>query len=147
MARLEYRLLDEAADYPVLYAYDDIDSGEIAARFACDKFIKDGRVYEKTSAAIEPLIYVIYLQPAGESAASGAPEAAAGPGACIEIRQDWEGENPGQLIEARTFTDAIDIILHLSGDYLYWLGDEWLKTMAVLDEDRRTYVAYVKKTG
>lgn len=147
MAKLEYRLLDEAGGYPVLFNYDSIDTGEIAARFVCDKFIKNGQVYAKTSAAIEPLTYVVYLEPAGPAEGAAVPAQAAGPGALLEIRQDWEGDNPGLIIESRQFTDAIDIVLHLSGDYLFWLGDEWLKTMTVLDEDRQAYVLYVKKTS
>lgn len=147
MAKLEYRLLDEAGDYPVLFSYDAIDTGEIAARFVCDKFIKNGQVYAKTSAAIEPLTYIVYLEPAGPSESAGAPATTADTGVLFEIRQDWEGESPGLIIESRRFTDAIDIVLHLAGDYLYWLGDEWLKTMTVLDEDRQAYVLYVKKTS
>ena len=42
---------------------------------------------------------------------------------------------------------GVDLILHLAGDYFYWLGDEWLKTQTVLDEDRRVYVYYAKKTA
>jgi hypothetical protein len=147
MANLEYRLLDEAGEYPILFRYDGIDTGEIATRVACDKFIKNGQVYAKTSAAIEPLTYVIYLEPAGPAEGAAAPVPAAGPGALVEIRQDWEGESPGLIIESRHFTDAIDIVLHLGSDYLFWLGDEWLKTMTVLDEDRQAYVIYTKKTS
>ncbi len=147
MAKLEYRLLDEDGGYPVLYSYDGIDSGEIAARFLCDKFIKNGQVYTKTSAAIEPLTYVVYLEPASPAENAGTPVPAAGPGVLLEIRQDWEGDNPGLIIESRQLTDAIDIVLHLGSDYFFWLGDEWLKTMTVLDEDRQAYVLYAKKTG
>lgn len=145
MANLEYRLLDEAAGYPILYTYPAIDGGEIAARFACDKFIKDGKIYAKTSTASEPLTYVIYVQEDGPAA----PAAASPPavqGARVEIRQDGDSETPGLLIEGREFTDAIDIVLCLSSDYFYWLGDEWLKTLTVLDEDRKVYVYYAKKT-
>lgn len=146
MAHLEYRLFDDAGEFPVLYAYDAIDGGEIAARFACDKLIKDGKVYAKTSTAYEPLTYVIYVREDGPSA----PSAAAPPplqGACVEIRQDGESETPGLLIESREFTDAVDLVLCLASDYFYWLGDEWLKTTTVLDEDRRVYLYYAKKTS
>lgn len=62
MARLEYRLLDEAKGYPVLYVYEGISHGEVAARFICDRFVKEGAVYERTSCAIEPDGFVIYVQ-------------------------------------------------------------------------------------
>lgn len=147
MAKLEYRLLDEAAGYPILYDYPSIDTGEVAARFACDKFIKDGAVFEKTSTAIEPLTYVIYVSQAGHAEGQAASAPAAGHGARFEIRQDWEGDSPGLLIEAREFTDAIDLVLYLNADYFYWLGDEWLRSGTVLDEDRKAYVYYAKKSS
>lgn len=147
MANLEYRLLDEAADYPVLYSYDAIDGGEIAARFLCDKFIKDGKVYERTSTASEPLTYVIYLREEGPAApAAAAQPTAAGQGVRVEIRQDAASETPGLLIEARQFTAAVDVVLCLGSDYFYWLGDEWRKTLTVLDEDRKVYIFYAQKT-
>ena len=62
--RLEYRLLDEANGYPVVYYYEDLDATEISARFACDKFIKGSVIYEKTSCAIEPTVYIVYVQEA-----------------------------------------------------------------------------------
>ena len=67
MPKLEYRLLDEAGGYPVLYYYQEMDAAEIAARFICDKFIKDGVVYERTSCACETLTYVIYVQETGKA--------------------------------------------------------------------------------
>ncbi len=145
MANLEYRLYDES-EFPVLYTYAAIDGGEIAARFACDKFIKDGKVYEKTSTASEPLTYVIYVREEGPAAPAAAAPPPEGHGVRVEIRQDAESETPGLLIEARQFTDAVDVVLCLASDYFYWLGDEWLKTMTVLDEDRRVYLYYAKKT-
>lgn len=73
MARLEYRLLDEAKGYPVLYVYEGISHGEVAARFICDRFVKEGAVYERTSCAIEPDGFVIYVQSdsKGSNVASG----------------------------------------------------------------------------
>ncbi len=145
MANLEYRLLDEAADYPVLYSYDAIDGGEVAARFLCDKLIKDGQIYERTSTASEPLTYVIYLREEGPAAPAAAAPPPGGPGVRVEIRQDAASETPGLLIEARQFTDAVDVVLCLGSDYFYWLGDEWRKTMTVLDEDRQVYIFYAQK--
>ncbi len=48
MARLEYRLYTEGGEtFPVLYYYEQIGRDEAALRFACDYFVKSGRVYEK----------------------------------------------------------------------------------------------------
>lgn len=146
MAKLEYRLLDEAEEYPVLFGYDGIDTGEIAARFLCDRLRKAGIVYEKTSTAVEPLAYVIYVREESKAPTEGG-SSPAGPGVRVEVRQDWEGEAPGQLIEERTIADAFDVVLFLASDYFYWLGDEWLRTMTLLDEDRLVYVYYAKKSA
>jgi hypothetical protein len=146
LPRLEYRMLDEANDYPVLYSYEDLDAGEIASRFACDNFIKDGVVYEKTSCAIELMVYVIYIQEVSR-AESGEDDGNVAPvsrGVRLEVRQDGESPSPGLLIQNLEFTDSMDVVLHLESDYLYWMGGEWLKTMTVLDEDRKVYVYYAK---
>lgn len=148
MARLEYRLFDEANGYPVLYSYPDIDPGEVAARFACDKFIKDGAVHEKTSCAIEPLTYIIYIRQAGSAGAAAVGEAnPAGGKVRIEFRQDGESLSPGLIIQTLDFFDGMDVVLHLTADYFYWMGEEWLKTMTVLDEDRKVYVCYAKTSA
>ncbi len=145
MANLEYRLLDEPADFPVLFSYDAIGGGEIAARFLCDKLIKDGQVYERTSTASEPLTYVIYLREEGPSAPAAAAPPSGERGVRVEIRQDGQSETPGLLIETRQFADPFDVVLCLGSDYFYWLGDEWRKTLTVLDEDRRVYIYYAHK--
>lgn len=146
MSRLEYRQLDEANNYPVLYYYDDLDTGEIASRFACSNFIKDGVVYEKTSCAIEAMTYVIYVQEVGkaENVEGGGGVAPVGKGVRLEVRQDGESPSPGLMIQNLEFSDSMDVVLHLESDYLYWMGGEWLKTMTVLDEDRKVYVYYAK---
>lgn len=144
MAQLEYRLLDRQQDYPVLFEYDKLDGCEVAARFACDRLIKGGTVYEKTSCAIEPLVHVIYVQQAGASEKTP-PAPPPLRGVRIELRQDWEGETPGLLIQTFDYTDGLEVVLHLQCDYWFWLGEEWLRTMSVLDEDRRVYVCYVKR--
>ncbi|MDR7866859.1 MAG: hypothetical protein RIN56_08555 [Sporomusaceae bacterium] len=145
MANLEYRLLDEPADFPVLFSYDAIGGGEIAARFLCDKLIKDGKVYERTSTASEPLTYVIYLREEGPAAPAAAAPPPGDRGVRVEIRRDAHSDTPGLLIEARQFTDPVDVVLCLGSDYFYWLGDEWQKTMTVLDEDRKVYIYYAHK--
>lgn len=116
MVSLEYRLLDEAQDFPVLFRYESIPPGEVAARFACDHLVKEGVIYEKTSCAVEPLTYVIYARPAGEDGGGAFPPEESGLEVRLEIRQDWEGETPGLLIEARRFSDETELILQLQSD-------------------------------
>ena len=142
MPRLEYRLLDEPRDYPVLFYYSDIDNVEIAARFACDKFIKEGVIYEKTSCAVELACFVIYLQECGRSEQAG--DFPAPKGVRLELRQDGDSPSPGAIITSLDFGIGNEVVLHLQADYFYWLGEEWLKSQTVIDEDRKVYVCYAK---
>lgn len=146
MPALEYRLLDEEEEYPVLYHYVDIDKGEIAARFACNRFIKQGAVYEKTSCAVEPLTYVIYVNDAGEVPISP-PEAPQGVGVKMELRKEKTIDPLCTLLETYHFQSNEDLLLYLQADYVVWLGEEWEKTAAVIDEDRKVYALYVQPGG
>lgn len=62
MAYFEYRLFAESKGFPVLFSYESMEAEEVALRFACDRFVKEGRVYEKTSAANEGDTYVVYVE-------------------------------------------------------------------------------------
>jgi len=146
MSALEYRLLDEEEEYPVLYNYADIDKGEIAARFACNRFIKLGAIYEKTSCAVEPLTYVIYVNEIGEVPVSP-PEPPGPAGVKVELRKDPDIDPLSTLLEAFRFTANVDVLLYLQSDYIVWMGEEWEKTMVVIDEDRKVYAIYVKPGG
>lgn len=144
MPRLEYRLLDEDGNYPVLYYYANIDYAEIAARFACDVFIKAGTVYERTSCAVELVCYVIYVQESGKNGLTTEAGQTEGKPVIIELRQDGESPSPGLLITTFAFDGGTEPVLYLQADYHYWLGEEWLKTRTVVDEDRKVYVCYMK---
>ncbi|EMT53277.1 MULTISPECIES: hypothetical protein [Brevibacillus] len=149
MARLEYRLLDEEKDYPVLYYYDGIDKDEISLRFACDYLVKGHVVFEKTSCATEPGCYVIYVRySAEEQAVDYVDTAAARWGSIqIELREYKEGTNVYPLIHTYSFKDDDDVLLLLQSDYITLNGREWEKTSAEVDEDRRVYVYYARPSA
>lgn len=144
MARLEYRRFDEENGFPLLYYYDFIDKDEISLRFACDYLVKDGVVYEKTSCAIEPRAYVIYVKTAEEEQASagGAELYGYRGGIRIELREYIEHTSRYPVVHVFQFQDDDDALLHLQSDYLWWDGTEWEKTSAEVDEDRKVYVYY-----
>jgi hypothetical protein len=146
MARLEYRLLDEGRGFPVLYYYDLIDKDEISLRFACDYFVKDRVVYEKTSCAIELPNYVIYVKPAEDEQVvdPGVLSAPRWGGIRIEVREFREGTSHYPVVHTYDFRDDDDALLHLQSDYLYLYGKEWEKTSTEVDEDRKVYVYYAK---
>ncbi|MFC4769249.1 hypothetical protein [Effusibacillus consociatus] len=149
MARLEYRLLDEARGFPVLYYYDMIDKDEISLRFACDYFVKDKIVFEKASCAIELPNYVIYVRPDEDEQVvdPGVLSAPRWGGIRMEVREFREGTSFYPVIHTYEFRDDDDALLHLQSDFLYLYGKEWLKTSTEVDEDRKVYVIYAKPTA
>jgi hypothetical protein len=146
MARLEYRLFDEQRGFPLLYYYDFIDKDEVSLRFACDYFVKDRVVYEKTSCAIEPRTYVIYVKVAEDEQAATVGTGLSGfrGGIRIELREYREGTSDYPVVHVFQFQDDDDALLHLQSDYLTWNGIEWEKTSAEVDEDRKVYVYYAE---
>ncbi|CAG7603651.1 hypothetical protein PAESOLCIP111_00618 [Paenibacillus solanacearum] len=145
MARLEYRLYSEQGDtFPLLYYYERVGRDETALRFACDYFVKDGTVYEKTSAAVESSCYVVYVKEAEDERTMpwGKPLAAGRRGVVMELREYAEGTADYPLIHTFSFADTLEAMLHLQANYLYVNDREWYRTSTEIDEDRETYVYY-----
>ncbi|TGE31808.1 hypothetical protein [Desulfosporosinus sp. Sb-LF] len=149
MAKLEYRLLDIENGYPALYHYNSIPRDEIVTRFLCDYFIKDGVVYEKTSNAIEPPLHVIYVKKAtDEIPIPMNRRSTVGMGFIVmEIREYREDANEYPIIQNMELSDLTDIAIIGQCNYLTLEGVEWEQTSLEVDEDRQTYVLYVKKTS
>lgn len=146
MARLEYRLLDDNQEFPVLYYYDQIALEEIELRFACDYFVKLGTVFAKTSCAIEEGVYIIYVTHSQNAPIAGANTTARQDGSLqLEVREH-DGLANYPLITTYAFLKTQELLLHLLSDYLYLNGHEWLKEAAQIDEDRRLYIYYAKQT-
>jgi hypothetical protein len=147
VAKLEYRLLDEIQGYPVLYYYDFIKPEEIAARFACDYFVKEGIVYEKTSCAIEPGLNVIYVEiAADETVFSGNPRSSVGMGFIVLELREYRELEIHPLIITIECPNLIELLLYLQSDYITISGVEWEKSSTEIDEERQVYVLYLKKT-
>ncbi|RNB89586.1 hypothetical protein EDM56_10370 [Brevibacillus fluminis] len=149
MACLEYRLLDEHRHFPVLYYYPMIDKDEVSLRFACDYLVKDRKVFEKTSCAIEENTYVIYVKPADDEDAyvPNAKSAAHERDIVMEVREFHEDYSSYPVIGTYRFHDDDDALLHLQSDYLYLNGREWAKSSTEIDEDRMVYVYYAIVSG
>lgn len=147
MARLEYRAMDVNRGFPILYYYDSIDKDEVLMRFACDYFVKDGIVYEKTSTVAEVSAYIIYVLPAEDEQVVDT-ETAAATGSNwkirLEMREFQEDTANYPLLHTFEFADPYEALLHLHSDRLFLNGREWEKTSAEIDEDRKVYVYYAK---
>jgi hypothetical protein len=149
MARLEYRLFDEAQEFPVIYYYDQIDKLEILMRFHCLYFVKEGAVYEQTSSAVEGGTYVIYVQPSQEESDpwSGVQAVTTWPGIRVELREYQDGAKVHLLQHAFDYPQVEDALLHVASDYFNWNEREWQKMSAEVDEDRHVYVYYAQPTN
>ncbi|MBL0388308.1 hypothetical protein JJB07_17015 [Tumebacillus sp. ITR2] len=142
MARLEYRLFDESKSFPVAYFYERIGKPEIATRMACDYFIKEGKIYEKTSTAIDAGVYVIYVQPAEDEKIVDPTQKPDWKTIRIELREYKEDTDYYPVIHTYEFRDDMEALLHMQSNFLYLYGKEWEKTSAEIDEDRKVYVWY-----
>jgi hypothetical protein len=148
MAKLEYRLLDEAQEYPMLYYYDYLKPEEAAARFACDYLIKEGKIFEKTSCAVEPGINVIYVRFVSEDTKLFLnPHPAAGRGFIVLDLREYNEIETYPLIKTLEFANLTELSLYLQADYVMNDGVEWEKTSAEIDEERQVFVLYLKRTS
>lgn len=147
MARLEYRKYNEGSrEFPLLYYYDRIGRDEAALRFACDYFVKEGRVYEKTSCAVEADCWVIYVKEAEDERTMpwGKPQEGLPRGVRMELREYKSWTADYRLVTTYSFADTLEAMLHLQANYLYVDGVEWSRTSTEIDEDRETYVFYAE---
>jgi len=149
MAKLEYRLFDEKNGHPALYHYDSLSKDEIVTRFLCDYLIKDGVVYEKTSNAFEPPLYVIYVKLADDETAIPASRGSkVGMGFIVmEIREFREDAQEYPVIQNLELSTLTDIAILGQCNYIMLEGHEWEQTSFEIDEDRQVYVLYVKRTS
>ena len=149
MAKLEYRLFDVENGYPALYHYNSISKDEIVARFLCDYFIKDGVVYEKTSNALESPLHVIYVKKANDEIAIPMNRrSTVGMGFIVmEIREYREDAKEYPIIQNLELSNLTDIAIVGQCNFLTLEGVEWEQTSLEVDEDRQTYVLYVKRTS
>jgi len=143
MARLEYRVADADQSFPLLYYYEDIGIAEIAVRFTCDYFVKNGVTYAKTSCAALPPIYTIYIKKTEQQNwLDNPPPLKASKGLKLELRQFLDNAAYFPEIHVFEVSNNMELLLLLKSDYIYWLGQEWQKTSSEIDEDRKVYVYY-----
>lgn len=149
MAKLEYRLYDEENSFPALFCFEYIPKEEIAVRFACDYFTKEGVVYEKISSATEPELSVIYVKPTqDEKPLSNNSHSSLNMGLVVlEVREFHDYSKHYPIIQSFKFNGLIDVLLYIQGDFVTLNGVEWAKSSVEVDEDRQVYVLYVKRPG
>ena len=147
VSRFEYRLSDASKKYPVVYFYDNMDDIEAAMRFICDYFVKEGKTYLKTSSAIEPPDFVMYVEevPDDASEASNVKNPVLPGGIAVEVREYREGADAYPLIHQFGFKSQVQAFSHLLADTMILFGQEWEKTSTEIDEDRQAYVYYCQK--
>ncbi|MDI6813206.1 MAG: hypothetical protein QMC95_13215 [Desulfitobacteriaceae bacterium] len=146
MAHLEYRLDDAVQNYPALYHYRNISTDELTLRLLCDFYIKQNQVYEHTWSAVEEDVYVIYVTRSAEENLTATLSSPAAIGSVIlEVREFFEGQGDYPLIENKEFPAIQELIPYVLAGYRTIQGQVWETSTLEVDEDRSTYVLYVKK--
>lgn len=144
MNRLEYRMHDPEAGFPLLYSYESIDPGEVANRLLCDYFVKDDQVYERVSTAVGPAEMILFVREAEEEEVINREKV---------TRPDWEGirlEIRGFKEEAvyypvkkyLHFSSHAELSPYLQSECFCVDGSEWRKTSTEIDENRKVFVLY-----
>jgi hypothetical protein len=141
--KLEYRLNDERSNYPALFHYEFSEPSEIFSRRLCDYFIKDKKVYRKTSTSLEEKYYVIYVE--NDSEEYIFEDAEMYKHVTLEVR-DYKENSISPLIYTYDLYSHEEALSLLGNDYLWIHNEEYEKISAEIDEDRSTYVLYMSKT-
>lgn len=149
IVQLEYRLFDEQKNFPALYHFKSIAKEEVNVRFLCDYLVKDGVVYEKTSNAIEPSLYVIYVKLSKDEKPLLNNRLSSGERVYIflEIREFNEDFSEYPVISNLEFNNLTDLALFGQCNYFMLDNIEWEKTSFEVDEDRQKYVIYAIRTN
>ncbi|TCS95661.1 hypothetical protein [Hazenella coriacea] len=150
MPKLEYRLLDELNQFPLVSQYRDISKAEISLRFCCDYFVKGRKVYQKTSSACTmDDTYVIYVveDPEEQVEDQGLVFLPDWIGIRVEVRQYHEEQSNYPVVLKKHFHDFQDSLLFLMSHFVEINGLEWEKTSTEVDENRKVYVYYAQPTG
>ena len=145
--RLEYRLNDEAKQYPALWNYADISITETVARMTCEYFVKEGDTYVVTATAMDSdgtaVLYIEkekFFDDSSEKTYSHIG---------FEIRE-LQGIN-SILIESKDVWNHEEILTYLHSDILYVQKDGLLMEFTLdsreIDEDRKCYIYYGEFTG
>ncbi|MBE4909784.1 hypothetical protein IMZ08_17255 [Bacillus luteolus] len=140
ITKLEYRLNDPHSNYPAIYHYNHLEQTEIFSRRLCDYFIKDRKVYSKTSTALERDMYVIYVEEDKEETPfqTGTTYSHV----TLELRLFKENAESNLLFKYDLHSHE-DALTFIGNDYLLLGEIEYEKVSSEIDEDRSTYVVYL----
>ncbi|MDQ0230775.1 hypothetical protein [Metabacillus malikii] len=141
--KLEYRLNDPVNHYPALFHYEFSNPTEIFCRRLCEFFVKNEKVYVKTSSSYEHDFYVIYVNVDDEETSFANAETYSH--VTLEIR-DYKEYSESPLLYTYDLYSHEEALSYIGSDYLMLNNTEYEKISAEIDEDRSTYVVYVTKT-
>jgi hypothetical protein len=146
VARLEVRLLDDRERWTLLSAYDPITLDEVSLRFACDYLVRGNKVYETVYSAWEDGMYAVYVRHSSDEqvAESGLVFQPDWEGIRVELRRFHEDWDRYPVVHRFHFHDAREALLALSSRFFRFGEEDWEKTSAEVDENRKVYVIYAK---
>lgn len=139
---LEYRLDDSEMNYPTIYHLKGITSAEINARKLCRFFVHNDTAFEMSYTALEEDCHVIYVKKhKHEEGYDGGINYEGLLG--IEVRKATEiGRR--EVIHYFDCPTHSDILGFATSDIIYIDSIEYQHTCFELDQDRMTYVMYVR---
>ena len=132
-----------------MFFYEAMDDLEIAMRFTCDYFVKEGKTWLRTGSAVEASQFVMYVEAVEEDDAEegNLAQPVLPGGIAVEVREYREGADEYPLIHQFGFASQAQAVSYLLADTMMLFGQEWEKTSTEIDEDRQAYVYYCRKTG
>lgn len=142
--QLEYRLNKESEQYPAIYHYHALNRSELLCRRMCDYFVKENKIYKRTSSAKEKDLFVIYVEEVFDE--QPFQDAVTYKNVTLEIRL-FKEEEPSPLLFTFHLTSHEEAFDFFGNDYFQFGEYEYELICTEIDEDRSTYVLYVDLTG
>lgn len=144
MHYLQYVLDSTEKKYPSIAHYPRISKEEILLRFACDYWVKDHKVYEKTYTEIDGNSYTIYVNhdPEEQVVEKGIIFEPNWKGIRLEYRHYHPDWSIYPIIQQQCSSDQ-DVLLSLLTEIHMIDGSVWQKQSTEVDENRKKYVIYV----
>ncbi|MGL4820827.1 MAG: hypothetical protein ACRC5C_12725 [Bacilli bacterium] len=139
---IHYVLTDELRRETILYTIPNCSFDEISVRKNADYFVYEGKYYAVDAVGLSDTHHLIYVS--YENDDSALPDTRYWQQLGLELRRVDRFGDAHQLIKFIACDDQAMVLSIINNDHLY-LGDTWYERSSFeVDQDRLTYVLYVK---
>lgn len=143
ITKIEYRLNDPKRNYPALYHLENIPTLEVYSRRNTDYFILDRKVYEQISSLIEENCMIVYVQESTDEVPFESAAVQNQLGIELRLYNERTGHPMIDFLYCQTH-EELSPYLHTT--YLLLQGEEYEIISSETDQDRKTFVVYLKRT-